>query len=598
MQMLLPGMNNLHKFNINFIMLKQWFYKLTELYCYPKSQTLYYGGNMKAVKFLTILFVLLILSKNVFGATVSMPDISGNAGETVDIPVNIDNATGLAGFQITVTYNATVLNCTTVLKGSLISSGWDSMTVNSQSGQIFGQTNSSDLSELGNVSGDLAKIRCIVTGAGGASTSLHFMPSPATQLSNGIGDPISAILRDSRFTVIGACVPTGAEVCDGADNDCDGQIDEDIAPMPTTCGVGACGAAGQSVCQGGQMVETCTPAAPQAEGPVGNISCEDQLDNDCDGLTDSTDSDCGGQCFQEICDGVDNDCDGQIDEDIAPVPTTCGVGACGAAGQSMCQGGQMVETCTPGIPASEICNGIDDNCNGSIDDGIDAIPITCGKGMCQRSGNSICQDGEIFDSCTPGSPQTEGLIGSAACKDGLDNDCDGLTDNEDSNCNSVVQPPDMSQWVGQWFKVKTKIKGNTFNENNSTFSEDKGSENGYIYIWEWNQDTQELQFDYYVNNNGQWYSDSAALHFFAGTDTTFMFWYDKVDDKSETAFNGMIEGKMKGGILKSAIFKTLGGFYTEIRDNNNTYSNGTQTINGNLIEESKVPVPLNVLLPH
>lgn len=115
----------------------------------------------------------------------------------------------------------------------------------------------------------------------------------------------------------------------------------------------------------------------------------------------------------EVCNAVDDDCDGEVDEELGVL--SCGAGAC-AVQMPACVGGAL-QTCTPGSPSLEQCNGIDDDCDGAIDD--DLIPLSCGTGACQQ----------VVSSCESGVPASCGApSGSAETCDGLDNDCDGTVD--------------------------------------------------------------------------------------------------------------------------------------------------------------------------
>ncbi len=55
-------------------------------------------------------------------------------------------------------------------------------------------------------------------------------------------------------------------------------------------------------------------------------------------------------------------------------PTSCGVGACAATGLLQCVGGSFLDTCSPGSPTPEVCDGIDNNCNGVIDENTCSAP--------------------------------------------------------------------------------------------------------------------------------------------------------------------------------------------------------------------------------
>ena len=252
-----------------------------------------------------------------------------------------------------------------------------------------------------------------------------------------------------------SCAPGTAAAsdatCDGVDDDCSGQSDEDYVSLVTTCGVGACVAPGHTSCAAGQVLDSCQAGEPEAA----DDTC-DGLDDDCDGQVDedyvSQATSCGlGACVSAgatscvdatvidscapaapatgdaTCDGVDDDCDGQSDEDYAAVATTCGVGACVAAGSTSCAGGQVLDSCQPGAAAStdDTCDGIDDDCDGRVDQGYESLTTACGVGACAGEGATSCVNAQILDSCVVGAPAAS----DASC-DGVDDDCDGQSDED------------------------------------------------------------------------------------------------------------------------------------------------------------------------
>ena len=128
---------------------------------------------------------------------------------------------------------------------------------------------------------------------------------------------------------------------------------------------------------------------------------------------------CEGETLptMEVCDGTDNDCNAEVDEGLGT--TVCGLGLCEHEVENCFDGEEQL--CDPFEGATpEVCDGIDNDCDADIDDGLSEELITCGVGICEHSVSS-CVDGMPME-CDPfegAQPET--------CDD-LDNDCDGATD--------------------------------------------------------------------------------------------------------------------------------------------------------------------------
>jgi len=126
----------------------------------------------------------------------------------------------------------------------------------------------------------------------------------------------------------------------------------------------------------------------------------------------------------EACDGVDNNCNGQVDELVADIITGTNVGVC-QQGIQECQGlAGFVITQAEISPSTETCNSLDDDCDGTSDDGIANIVTGSNVGVCQ----------EQIEQCISGSfVITQTAIGpSAEVCDGFDNDCNGTANDGES----------------------------------------------------------------------------------------------------------------------------------------------------------------------
>jgi hypothetical protein len=304
---------------------------------------------------------------------------------------------------------------------------------------------------------------------------------------------------------VGTVVRPVPEVCDGIDNNCDGQIDENLFGP---CGNNPNGDPNEGECRAGTAA--CNPVTSTPGNPVYDIGCTaqgptpevcDGKDNDCDGLIDNADPDmvpvdgicypqglpgctknhdgtynCVGECsvgnyscvdgrvtcvgYQgpvsegDVCDGLDNNCNGLIDEgisrecppeiDYTQYPNAQpGVGAC-HFGTQQCVDGAFGPCIGAGKPGPELCNGIDDDCDGWYEgdelDDLLANPDSFVGQSCGACADMLYECNPDYSVVTPGDlPLTADwpgayhleCVGTAATPeicDGLDNDCNGVID--------------------------------------------------------------------------------------------------------------------------------------------------------------------------
>ncbi len=270
---------------------------------------------------------------------------------------------------------------------------------------------------------------------------------------------------DGEACVVGACVACGPEACNGDDDDCDGHTDEDFDLRRSADHCGACGQICAGECRDGLCAEA--DAGPDATPctPAGDEICNG-ADDDCDGQTDEGALNACGACGDlpiETCNGADDDCDGQTDEGTLNACGACGdlpletcngadddcdgqtdegtLNACGACGDlpiETCNGadddcddqtdeGALNACGACGEVPAEVCNGVDDDCDGQTDEGFPGVGGPCGdgEGTCRVEGVFVCSadGGDIV--CSARAPEP----GPEQC-DGADNDCDGAFDED------------------------------------------------------------------------------------------------------------------------------------------------------------------------
>ena len=231
-----------------------------------------------------------------------------------------------------------------------------------------------------------------------------------------------------------AISPDSEEVCDGFDNDCDGEIDEDDAIDVSTWyadsdadGYGDSETTKTACDSPVDYVSNdldCDDSDPRFHPGATESDCTDPNDYNCDGSVGYEDADADGspacedcddanpdlnESSDEICDGLDNNCDGQVDEDEATDASVWyldadddGYGSSYLTVISCDQPFGFVDNdddCNDLSPAAfpggtEICDGVDNDCDGTVDGMVDTCGSTplAGIGEC-RVGTSTCSAG-------------------------------------------------------------------------------------------------------------------------------------------------------------------------------------------------------------
>ena len=241
--------------------------------------------------------------------------------------------------------------------------------------------------------GDSA-MQCVPKSGGCDCTSVQDGDTRPCAAQNGYGSCVGTETchAETGWTACDAVTPA-AELCNGEDDDCDGQTDEDFGQLGAICD-----GPDEDLCALGEW--TCTES--------GGIECV------------------GDETKAELCDGKDNDCDGKTDEDFPDKGVPCDTDdadSC-AYGLWFCTQDGSGLSCEGDVNVVEVCNGSDDDCDGLTDEGFADLDAD-GAADCvdkDKDGDGVANDAD----CAPMDPAV--FPGAEEACNGVDDDCDEQVD--------------------------------------------------------------------------------------------------------------------------------------------------------------------------
>ncbi len=282
--------------------------------------------------------------------------------------------------------------------------------------------------------------------------------------ADGFVDAACGALGDDCDDADPATHPGATEFCDGRDNDCNGTGDDLTAMIAWYADVdgdgwgdGAREPITSCVQPAGRVVRALDCDDTDPDRHPENVDGCDGRDQDCDAAIDEVaprtlywtgdvDGDgfaggapvascmpiagattAGGDCddtradrapgLPEACNGFDDDCDLSVDEGLGTI--TCGMAACVRTTPACVAGAPAI--CTPGTAAPETCNGLDDDCNGTIDD-----PTSASRACMLAHASSSCATARCrIDACD---------TGYVDCNNSAADGCEAHIDDDPLNC--------------------------------------------------------------------------------------------------------------------------------------------------------------------